>query len=78
MDRHIASVYFGFLGFTLALGFAGEVLHLPVLCQLAVKLAMIFLSTIGVLIVVGLLLALCWCTWAILLYARRVARDRMH
>jgi hypothetical protein len=78
LDTLIGIVYFGYLGFTVVLGVAGELLGMPALCQVAVKLALIFLSTLGVLLVVGVGLALCWCAWATLLYARRVARDRMH
>jgi hypothetical protein len=56
MDKLLMLVYFGYLGSTVALGLAGEILGLPALCQLAVKLAMVFLCTLGVLMSVGVVL----------------------
>lgn len=78
MDNWIMAVYFGFLGFTVALGLAGELLHMPALCRLAVKLGIIFLSTLGVLMSVGVGLALCWCAWMAFHYVWRAIHDRMH
>ena len=60
MDKLLAGVYFGYLGLTVLIGAAGELLGKPALCQFAVKLAMIFLCTLGVIAVVGVLLAFCY------------------
>jgi|WetSurMetagenome_2_1015567.scaffolds.fasta_scaffold101311_3 hypothetical protein len=57
MDRIIAGVYFGYLGLCVALGVAGELFDKPALCQFAVKLAMVFLSLLGVSCVVLVLVA---------------------
>lgn len=69
MDKVIAGVYFGYLGLCVALGVTGELLGKPALCQFAVKLAMVFLCTLGILCVVGVLLAFSFVVWVA---ARRI------
>lgn len=70
IDKIIAAGYFGYLGVCITLGVTGELTGYRGLCQFAVKLAMIFLCTLGVLGVVCVLLALCVGAW---FASRRVA-----